>query len=196
MAERRLRGSAVSGIGMVDYLRLSHRCREGHFNFIVESPRGSNVKFKYDVERDAFVFQRALLVGVAYPFDWGFVAGTRAPDGDPLDAMVIHDATTWPGVVIPARAVGILCVTQKGSSGQRVRNDRVILVPESAERCAEVANVPQRLRSELERFFKIASKPEKEIGIIGWEDGAFAEKVIDDAAREHIANPISARATP
>jgi inorganic pyrophosphatase len=128
---------------MADYLHFSHRDQEGNFNFVVESPRGSNVKFKYDFERDAFVFQRALLIGIAYPFDWGFIAGTRAPDGDPLDAMVIHDATSWPGVLIPARAVGMLCVTQKGAGGRRERNDRVIIVPAKADRYADVADVPE-----------------------------------------------------
>ena len=157
------------------------------------SPRGSGVKFKYDFERDAFVFQRALPVGIAYPFDWGFIAGTRAPDGDPLDAMMIHDTPSWPGVLIPARAVGILCVTQKGASGRRERNDRVILVSTAADRYADLADVPKRLRDELERFFKIASKPEKEIDIVGWKDGAIAEKAVDDAAPERTANPILER---
>jgi len=180
---------------MADYLHLPHRDQEGNFNVVVESPRGSGVKFKYDFERDAFVFQRALPVGIAYPFDWGFIAGTRAPDGDPLDAMVIHDATSWPGALIPARAVGILCVTQKGARGRRERNDRVILVPTTSDRYADVADVPQRLRAELERFFKVTSRSEKEIEIVGWQDGHFAEKAVDDVARKRTTNPLSERGT-
>ena len=178
---------------MADYLHLPHRDQEGNFNFVVESPRGSGVKFKYDFERDAFVFQRALPVGIAYPFDWGFIAGTQAPDGDPLDAMLIHDAPSWPGVLIPARALGILRVTQKGARGRREHNDRVIAVPTTADRYADMAAVPKRLRDELERFFTIASKPEKEIDIVGWEDGDFAETAIDGAARKLPTNSLSKR---
>jgi inorganic pyrophosphatase len=38
---------------------------------------------------------------------------TRADDGDPLDIMVIHDAATFPGVVLTCRIIGILQIEQK-----------------------------------------------------------------------------------
>jgi inorganic pyrophosphatase len=36
-----------------------------------------------------------------------------AENGDPLDIMVIHDAATFPGIVLTCRIIGILQIEQK-----------------------------------------------------------------------------------
>ena len=69
------------------------------------------------------------MAGLSYPYDWGFIPSTKAEDGDPLDVLVIHDAQTFPGVVLRCRPVGILEVEQQ-SEGKKERNDRVFAVPD------------------------------------------------------------------
>jgi inorganic pyrophosphatase len=49
---------------------------------VIESPAGARVKLKYAPDLGGFILSRPLVLGVTYPFDWGFVPGTRAPDGD------------------------------------------------------------------------------------------------------------------
>src|SRR5581483_5458953 len=130
---------------------------DGSVNVVVESPRGSAVKFKYDPEIERFVLSRPLPAGLVYPHDWGFVPSTRASDGDPLDALIAWDGASYPGIVIPCRLIGVLEVEQTNAkSHARERNDRIIALPLKAPRQDDIHSVfdfSDRWRSELERFF-------------------------------------------
>jgi inorganic pyrophosphatase len=161
---------------------LPARARGGAFHVVVESPRGSRVKIKYDPELRVFRYSRPLALGVHYPYDWGFVPSTRAADGDPLDAMVLVGAPTAPGVVIESRALGVLRVTQKDPrGGGRIANDRVIAVPANEPRWSGVGEVPPRWREELAGFFEAAVILEgKELRIERWDGAAAGEALVDE----------------
>jgi inorganic pyrophosphatase len=174
---------------MVDYLNLPCRDEDGRISFVVEAPKGSAVKLAFDPTRGVFVFKRALALGVCYPHDWGFIPSTRASDGDPLDAMLLCDAPTWPGVVIPARAIGVVRLTQKANE-KRERNDRVMLVPADDQRFADVQDLTKNVRRELEQFFVTMTElTDKEVDVEGWEGPKSAEKVIEKAAQKYARRP-------
>src|SRR5262245_41761920 len=81
-------------------------------HIVIESPRGSSVKFKYDTKLHVMGLSRPLAAGLVYPYDWGFVLSTKAPDGDPLDAFVMWDGVSYPGVMLPCRPIGVLRIEQ------------------------------------------------------------------------------------
>jgi inorganic pyrophosphatase len=154
----------------------------GGVNVVVESPRGSSVKIKFDSSLGVFTVSRPLVAGLVYPHDWGFVPSTRVADGDPLDAMVLWDHASFPGVVIACRLIGVVGVEQnsKKTPGTRERNDRIIALPLNApqfDHLRDVHDLPARKRKELEAFFVAATTFEnKDVKLQGWSgaDEAYA----------------------
>src|SRR5712675_1336309 len=71
-----------------------------YVNVIIETPKGSSTKFKYDDEHGVFVFDKAMPIGQSFPFDFGFVPSTEGGDGDPIDVLVLTDEPTFVGCLI------------------------------------------------------------------------------------------------
>lgn len=129
--------------------------RKKLLNVIIETPKGSRNKFKYDELLDCFRLSKVLPAGTAFPFDFGFLPQTAAPDGDPLDVMLLMDEQAFPGCLVQARIVGIIQAEQ-GSNGRRVRNDRIIAVAAAESNYKKLRShrdIDPRLLTEYEHFF-------------------------------------------
>ena len=153
---------------------------EGGFHVVVESPRGSMVKLEYEPGLQAIVAKRPLPLGFVYPYDWGFVPSTKAPDGDPVDVLVTWDVPSFPGIVLRCRALGVLRLEQDAKQGGRERNDRLLAVPlehHRGDELRDVRDLPARVRDEIAHFFtsSVFFEP-KNPRILGWDgpDGAKA----------------------
>src|SRR3979490_3393697 len=126
---------------MTNYFKLPTWADSDHVYAVVETPRGSRAKLEFDPKRRAFTLAKALLAGLTYPYDWGFIPSTRAEDGDPLDVLIIHDAATYPGLVLKCKPIGVLEVVQS-SKGKEERNDRVFVVPDRSPFEGDLAGHP------------------------------------------------------
>jgi inorganic pyrophosphatase len=171
---------------MTNLLKLPTWADDEHILAVVETPRGSTCKLDFDPELGAFTLAKPLMAGLAYPYDWGFIPSTKAEDGDPLDVLIIHDAQTYPGVVLRCKPVGILEVEQK-KKGKKERNDRVFAVPDRSPLetdLQDVRRLPKRARDELEQFFRATNALEnKELEFLGWRSPNHAVKAIKRLSR-------------
>ena len=163
---------------------LSAWSDEGDLNVVVESPRGSTVKLEYQPRLGEFTVARALPLGLAYPFDWGFIPGTLADDGDPVDALVLHQASTYPGIVLPCRVLGMVEIEQQPEGEDEPQiNNRIIAVPVWHDPIGNLDNATHlspQLRAEIEEFFINAARPAgKNPKLLGWQGSKAARKFIE-----------------
>ena len=99
------------------------------------------------------MLDRRLFTSMSYPADYGFIEGTLAEDGDPLDALVLVGEPTFPGCRIRVRAVGVFHMAdEKGP------DEKVLCVPlndPSWSAISDIHDVPPQLRNEIEHFFQV-----------------------------------------
>jgi inorganic pyrophosphatase len=149
---------------------------------LVEIPKGSRNKYEWDEELGAIKLDRFLFSSVVYPTDYGFITGTLGADGDPLDAMVCVSEPTFPGCVIPVKAIALLRMTD--DKGQ---DDKVVCVPEQDPNWNTfegLDDIPEQLQTEIFHFFSIYKQPEgKDVTVEGWFDRDEALRTIEEAQR-------------
>src|SRR6266853_6761534 len=78
------------------------------FPVIVEVPMGSKVKYELDKATGLIKVDRVLFSAVHYPANYGFIPRTYCDDGDPLDVLVLCQEPVVPGVLMRARAIGLM----------------------------------------------------------------------------------------
>jgi inorganic pyrophosphatase len=127
----------------------------GRLNVVVDTPKGSRNKYKFDEEHGQWRLSKALPQGMSFPHDFGFIPSTRGEDGDPLDVLLLMDEPAFPGCVVPARLIGVLEAEQT-EGGKTVRNDRLVAVVETPYNPAEfhsLEEVSRQRLDEVEHFF-------------------------------------------
>ena len=159
---------------------------EGLLNVIIETPRQSSAKYHYETEMDVFLLKKMLPLGMAFPFDFGFVPNTIAGDGDPVDVLVIMDQPALPGCLVRCRAIAVLEAEQAEKEKEKKRNDRVVAIPDcSAVYTAinELNDLSHTLREAITRFFKDYNERENKIFVpLAWRSGKAAMELVEKSS--------------
>ncbi len=127
----------------------------GLLHVIVDTPKGSRIKFKYEAEKRSYIASHLFPAGTFFPFDFGSIPSTLASDGDPLDVLVLMEEPSFTGCLVSVRPVGVLEAEQT-QDGKTNRNDRILGVADVSRAYRDLRDlddVPDRLRREIERFF-------------------------------------------
>lgn len=89
-------------------------------NAFIEIPQGSSIKYELDKDSGVVMVDRFNYTAMNYPYNYGFVPGTQAEDGDPLDILVLSTYAVQPGCVIPARPIGMLEMEDEGGIDTKI----------------------------------------------------------------------------
>lgn len=147
---------------------------------IVEIPKDSSNKYEYDPSLGLFRLSRALYSPMHYPGDYGFIPGTIAEDGEPLDILCLVTNASFSGCLCQVRPVAVLDMLD----GEDV-DHKVLAVPNRDPRYASIqvlADLDRHVQLELEHFFEIYKDLEGHpMQTRGWRDKEQAYAVIEDS---------------
>lgn len=127
----------------------------GNVNVIIDTPKGSRNKFKFDEKIGIFKLGGPLPVGAVFPFDFGYIPSTKGGDGDPLDILILMDEPAFSGCLVPAKLIGVIEALQTEDQ-ETTRNDRLVAVSADSRNHSHVrflGDLNDNLIHEIERFF-------------------------------------------
>src|ERR1700758_2118197 len=157
---------------------------DGLLQVIIETPAGSRNKFAFDPDQGIFSLKAVLPAGMSFPYDFGFLPKTLAPDGDPIDVLLLMDEPAFPGIAVRARLIGIIEGEQTDGK-KKVRNDRLLAVAAVNHEYAYIkrlSDLPKKFLRELEEFFVNYHRLEgKEYTLLGCKKVDAAMRIIQKA---------------
>lgn len=144
---------------------------------IIEIPKNSGNKIEYDGKLGVFRLDRALYSPMHYPGDYGFIPGTMAGDGDPIDVLCLVNEPSFTGCLIESRPVGVLYMADEMGV-----DEKILAVPTRNPRYDQIHTLDQifpHVRREIEHFFTIYKELQ---GVVpkmeGWGGPPEARKAI------------------
>jgi len=136
-------------------------------NVIVEIPKFSKNKYEIDKETGIIALDRVMHTAQDYPFDYGFVPQTLFDDGDALDVVLLTTYPLMPGILVKARPVAVMEMTDGGD-----RDDKIVAVPVDDPRFNDIqdlADLNKHFIKEMTHFFETYKKIQnKEVHIGTW----------------------------
>jgi inorganic pyrophosphatase len=166
--------------------RLKPIAKNGLLHVIIETPAGCRNKFAFDPEQGIFALKKVLPAGMSFPYDFGFLPQTLAPDGDPLDVLLLMDEPAFPGVSVRARLLGVIEGEQMDGN-RKIRNDRIVAVSEATHRYANIRalkDLSDEWVNELGKFFVHYHELEgKKYKLLGAQGTDVALKTIKKACK-------------
>ncbi len=161
------------------------------FDVTIEIPKGQKNKYEVDHETGRIRLDRMLFTSMAYPSDYGYVEDSLGEDGDPLDALVLHDEPTWPGCLVRARPIGMFHMRDEAGG-----DDKILCVPAGDPRkegIKELEDISEFWRLEIQHFFETYKdlEPGKSVEGAHWVGRAEAEQTVLEAIERAKANGVS-----
>lgn len=121
-------------------------------NVIIETPKGSHNKYEIDKKTGVIKLDRANYGAAPYPFEYGFVPQTHWEDGDALDVMLLSSFPLYPGILVSARPIALMEMTDSGDP-----DSKIIAVPVDDRRWDDVQDLKdlnQHSLKEYKNFFE------------------------------------------
>jgi inorganic pyrophosphatase len=145
---------------------------------IIECPKGAQNKYELSKTSNLLILDRTLHSSVIYPQDYGFIPGTYALDGDPLDIVVLISAPTTPITIVQAKPIGALIMEDEKGPDEKIL--AVATGDPFYNHYDEVKDVPDHFMAEIQEFFRTYKNLEdqKYSYVKNWEPKKYAFELI------------------
>ena len=151
-------------------------------NAIIEIPKGEGrIKYEYRTNGTLVIDRLRGADQPLYPVHYCGIPATLAPDGDPLDVLILGDDLLKTGDVIAVRPVAVFWMTDEKGIDPKIICVPADSVSDSYLHIRTLDDIPQADRDRIEKFFQEYKKGDltgKWSTTSGWQDVDEARKII------------------
>lgn len=123
-------------------------------NVFVEIPQGGSIKYEQDEESQALFVDRFIYTAMSYPFNYGSILGTRAEDGDPMDALVLSSQPVMVGSVIASIPIGLLEMEDEAGIDTKIIAIPTGKIDPFMAGINDINDLPEITRNKIKHFFE------------------------------------------
>lgn len=159
-------------------------------NVVIEiAANSSAVKYELDKSSGLLTVDRFLTTAMCYPCNYGFIPHTLSEDGDPVDVLVLSPFSLMPGILIRARPVGLLQMTDEAGNDVKILAVPIAKITPCYGHVKEPKDLDKELLDKIEHFFKHYKdlEPGKWTKINGWQNAESAREVILEGIKRYTA---------
>lgn len=151
---------------------------------IIEIPLGTKNKYEIDKISGKIRLSRVQYSSMTYPSEYGYIDETLAPDGDPVDILVICEEASFPGCVVEAKVLGYLDTIDNGHG-----DPKIIAVNNVDPRCNfynSLDELPKHSLIEIKNFFENYKRLQNiEVQVFDYHDMKEALAIIEDGKKRY-----------
>jgi len=152
---------------------------------MIEIPKASRSKYELDKETGYLRLDRVLYSSVYYPANYGFIPRTYCDDKDPLDILVLTQATILPMTILRAKVIGVMHMVDGGEA-----DDKIIAVcPDdmSVSHINDIDELPPHSLKELRAFFEDYKNLEQKTVVVDkFQNAAKAKEVVKQSQEDYL----------
>ncbi len=150
---------------------------------IIECPKGTQNKYEMSKTTNLLKLDRVLHSSVIYPQDYGFIPGTYADDGDPLDILVLITHPTYPLTCLEVRPIG--CLIMEDQQGM---DEKILAVSEYDpvyNSYEDIVQLPNHFIEEIQEFFRTYKNLEEKSysEVREWKGRDYAHFIINNCVK-------------
>lgn len=119
----------------------------------IEIPENSRVKYERDEETGMLMADRILFTPMNFPFNYGFVLGSKGQDGDPTDIVLLASEQLAPGIGIKAQLIGMLEMEDEEGIDTKLIAVPVKKVDPIFGAWSDVTDIPEHTKAKIKHFF-------------------------------------------
>lgn len=123
-------------------------------NVLIEISKDTNVKYEFDKEAGVLFVDRFSKTSMNYPCNYGFIPNTLSGDGDPADVLVLSEKSVMPGVVIPARPIGMLEMEDESGVDAKILAVPAVTGDLTYGEVNDISEVSEDIKAQIKHFFE------------------------------------------